>query len=171
MSAAPGGPESGATLLETLIALAIASLLAAAASQVAGLGLSTVEWAETASVRSAAAYLDDRRLRDRLTLIDAGEDSFAGGPDALRWRGPGDDGAASVWRLGADGRLAACASLDALRCGPAADWLGAPVEGFAYAGPDGVWVDDWPTGAPPDLVRATFAAGEVVIAPRVRGAR
>lgn len=169
----PGAPagEKGATLLEVLIALAITSLLATAVSQVAGLGLRTVERAETASTRSTAAYFDDRRIRDRLALIDAGERSFAGAPDAIRWRGPGEDGAAGVWRLGADGGLAACPALDAIRCDPAEPLLESQIEAFAYAGPDGAWRADWPPGAPPALIRLTLGGREIVVAPRVGGAR
>ncbi len=171
MSADPLRGERGATLLETLIALAIAGLLAATATQIAGFGLSAVERAEATAARSAAAYLYDRQLRDRLAAMDDGAASFRGGPKELRWRGPGDDGAAGIWRLDAEGAVAACPAIDASRCDAAAPWLAQGVDAFAYAGPDGAWRDEWQAGPAPDLIRISHGAWEIVIAPRVRGAR
>ena len=160
--------ERGATLLEVLIALSITGLVAAAVTQMSGFGLRVVERGQSASSASASAFGDERRLRDALTALSPVESAFAGDADGFAWAGIGRDEEAARWRLSLDGRLAAC---PASRCGPPNEWLSAPLRQVAYAGPDGIFADEWRGGAAPDLIRISTSFGDIVIAPRVRGAR
>lgn len=158
--------ERGATLLETLIALAITGLLSAAVVQMTGFGLRVVERGEAVTASASGAFADERRLRDALSAMEGA--GFSGDAAGLIWRGPGPDGAGGVWRLDREGRVASCPGG---RCETGADWLKAPIDGFAFAEEDGAWVEEWDEGAPPALIRLTLVSREVVIAPRVRGAR
>lgn len=158
--------ERGATLLETLIALAITGLLSAAVVQMTGFGLRVVERGEAATAAASAAFGDERRLRDALTGMEGA--GFSGDAAGLIWRGPGPDGAGGLWRLDQDGRVAACPGR---RCEAAADWLTEPVAAFAFAEEDSAWAEEWEEGPPPALIRLTLAGGDVIVAPRVRGAR
>ena len=156
--------ERGATLMEVLIALAITDMLAAAVAEIGGFGLRTVERGEAASARAAEAYADERRLRDALTLIDAAP--FEGEANGVRWSGPVPERAGAAWRLTREGALAACVGTT---CGEARPWLGAPIQNFAYAGADGLWLDEWRDDAPPRLLRITIADREIIVAPRAGG--
>ncbi|MEL7462562.1 MAG: prepilin-type N-terminal cleavage/methylation domain-containing protein [Pseudomonadota bacterium] len=155
--------EKGATLMEVLIALSITAMLAAAVTQMTGFGLRVVERGERASSGTAAALSDERALRDALT---GARGAFTGDASGFQWRGGGPEDAAS-WRLDIKGRIAACAGNE---CGPPRPWLGAPVSSFAYAGPDGVFADEWANEAPPHLIRIGLEDREIIVAPRIRGA-
>ncbi|MEL6794923.1 MAG: prepilin-type N-terminal cleavage/methylation domain-containing protein [Pseudomonadota bacterium] len=156
--------EKGATLMEALVALAITALLAASVAQIAGFGLRVVERGERASSATAAALRDERLLREALTRADG---AFEGDATGFRWRGPGADADAASWRLLEDGRIAPCAAED---CGAPRDWLAARPSGFAYAGADGVFGEDWRGAAPPHAIRIDFADRAILVAPRIRGA-
>ncbi|MFV0476035.1 MAG: hypothetical protein ACK5MQ_17805 [Pikeienuella sp.] len=169
------GSERGASLLEAMIAVALAAMIAAAAAGIIRFGLTVVERAEAASARGAAALALRRGLADMLTRIDRaapGAPAFTGDPGAMTWRGPapGPDGGwrGGVWRIESAGlALSECKAFD----GPCA--VAAPraegVARFDYAGSDGEWRGDWPLGDAPELIRIRLGEAEILIAPRTRG--
>lgn len=173
---APDRREAGATLMETLVALAITALLAAAVAQTTGFGLTTMDRVGAASARGAAALAARREAADALSRIDAGADAFAGDPAAVVWRGvlPDDAGGwrSGRWRWSGAG-LAACPAAAGAPCDePVA--FGPPAPVFAFAGADGLWRDDWPEGPAPRLIRISGGEGApaaIIVSPRIYGAQ
>lgn len=166
--------EKGAALLEVLIAIAITAMIAAALTEATRFGLTVVERAQASSATMTDALLARRRLADLLTRMDpekADRDGAQGDARSFEWHGvaPIDGGwRGGVWRLqltDGEGELSLCPELNA-----AAECVTQerfPITGaLAYAAADGVFVDAWPAGPPPVLVRI----GDQVIAPRILGA-
>lgn len=168
--------ERGATLMETLIAVAITAVLAAAIAQVSGFGLTTLDRAQAASARGIDALRVQRTVAETLARIGRGDDALTGDAETMTWRGvvAGESGGwrAGAWRWrAADGVIARCDDDDCEdigRFGPAGAVL-------SYAGPDGAWRDEWVGGPAPHLVRITAAQHTgvprvIVVAPRIHGA-
>lgn len=168
--------EDGATLLEVLIALAIASLVAASAAGVARFGVTAIERAEAAAERSSEALILRRRVAEALTRVDPEGPSgpaALGSADAFVWRGAiarGETWSGGWWRLAAaDGlTLERCDGANAGDC-EEIERLGGGDARLAYAGSDGVWLDEWPAGRAPHLIRITVGGQESFVAPRVMG--
>lgn len=173
--------ESGAALLEVLIAVALAAMLAGAAGGVVRFGLTAIERAGAASDRGSAALSRRRAIADMLTRIDRaapGAPAFEGAAHGVRWRGVVIDASgewrSGIWRLSGSGlALSRCRSFDG-PCPAEADLRAASTDvRFAYAGADGEWREEWPPGAPPMLIRlmlsdsagSTAPLGEIIIAP------
>lgn len=168
------GSEKGAALLEVLIAVAITAMVAAALTQVTRFGLTVVERAQASSATSTETLIARRELADLLTRMDpekADRDNARGDAQSFEWHGaaPAEAGwSVGVWRLEvAENRsdLASCEALgDPATCTPHKTL--AVGGALAYAAADGVFVEDWPPGPPPALIRI----GDQVIAPRALGA-
>lgn len=172
--------ENGAALLDAMIALALAAMIAGAAGGVIRAGLFALERAGESSAQGEEALTLRRALADALTRIDRAQNNtpaFMGGAGHMTWRGvlPSDGGWRSgVWRLeGNTLALARCPDFMSSCERRNAPWPASksPVR-FAYAGADGEWRGDWPAGEAPALIRLEFSGAleEIIIAPRVMGA-
>lgn len=168
------GAETGAALLEVLIAVAITAMLAASLAQATRFGLTVIERVQNTTGASTDALIARRAIADLLTRIDpekADRDSAQGNADEFEWYGAvtdGDGWSTGLWRLQiseSGGQLSRCTIFgEPSSCVPQkVIALDGP---FAFAASDGVFSSDWPAGPPPHLVRI----GSQVIAPRVFGA-
>lgn len=173
--------ESGAALLDAMIALALTAILAAAASGVIRAGLGVVERAKEESSRSVAEFRLSRAVSAAFARIDPiapERPALAGDARELRWRGvlPGPDGEwrSGIWRIeGDDLALARCPDFISPCKEEDAPWP--PQEDparFAYAGADGIWRETWPAGAAPHSIRLRFdrSEAEIFVSPRISGA-
>lgn len=162
--------ERGAALLEILVALAIAGMLAAAAAGLLRMGLTTLERAGAASERGSEALALRRDLGAILARLSTGPEAALGAEDGFRWRGAAPEAGGwrvGIWRLSADLALESCPDFSA----PCAEvTAGRANARFAYAGVDGVWRPEWPLAAAPALIRVTTDIAEMIFAPRVAGA-
>ncbi|MEM8755154.1 MAG: prepilin-type N-terminal cleavage/methylation domain-containing protein [Pseudomonadota bacterium] len=165
--------ERGATLMETLVALGVASLLAAAVTQTTGFGLTVLDRAREASSDGVEALRARRELSAALARVELADGALTGDASTVSWRGAAPDPESGEWSTGlwrwraGDGALSLCAAPD--ECGEERPFGPADAT-LAYAGSDGVWRDDWTGGPPPRLIRATHEGGEIVVAPRLWGA-
>lgn len=173
--------ESGAALLDAMIAVALAAMAAAAAGGAIRAGLGVIERAGEASSRSAAHFGLARAVSAALSRIDPAapeRPALAGDATEFRWRGvlPGPEGEwrSGIWRIeGAELALARCPDFTSPCETEYAPWpLRDDAVRFAFAGADGLWREDWPTGPAPALIRLRFAksGGEIIVSPRVTGA-
>ncbi len=169
-----GRSEKGAALLEVLIAVAITAMMAAALAQATRFGLTVIERVQASSAGSADALVDRRRIAMLLSRMDpekSDADSAQGDASSFEWHGPFPD--SDGWRTGVWRLQVVDNASDLLYC----DAFGQPstcrVEEtinapgpYAFAAADGVFVDIWPAGPPPNLIKL----GDLVITPRVLGA-
>lgn len=166
--------ERGGALLEAVLALGIAAMLAAAVAQVGRFGLEALNRAGGRQAEVAGDLAERRALAGLLSRIDAprpGAPSFAGDERRMTWRGvaPAPDGGweGGFWRLEAADDALTLLKCDALdgACAPVDRF--AAVDGFAYAAADGGFAAESSAGAPPALIRL---GDTLVVHPRVAGA-
>lgn len=168
------GAERGAALMDAMLALALAGMIAGAAGGLIRAGLVALERAGESAAQGAETLTLRRALADPLARIDA---PFSGNAAEMTWRGViPHEGAwrSGVWRLEAGTlALASCPDFTSPCAPETAPWPapGAPAR-FAYAGADGRWREDWPVGEAPALIRVSFSEGmkEIIVAPRITGA-
>ncbi|MEM7544352.1 MAG: hypothetical protein AAF367_02355 [Pseudomonadota bacterium] len=174
-------PQTGAALLEVVIALALTAMIAATLTGITGFGLASVEQAEDASTDSAARLVERRSITNMLARIAApgpDEPSLVGTPTDLIWRGviPAADGGwqSGIWSLDAEeGALRRCAAMARDSC------MGEPFLSLGQIDNDqiltyqlrsGDWSEDWSGDGLPEVIRIQSEASKIDIAPRVGGA-
>ena len=165
--------QSGAALMEVLIALAITAMLAAALTQATRFGLTVIERAQKASAASTSALIDRRRLAWMLSRIEMAQPerptALATATDGFMWRGPGDvGGKTEIWRITSTDDALMLLTCDAFSDRATCEVAGqlGPNAKITVAGADGEFLEDWPPGPAPSLIRI----GDQVIAPRLNGA-
>lgn len=170
--------ERGATLLETLVALAITALLAATAAQVAGFGLTSIERADRSASRAADGEVARRIVTDALARIaprEAMAGNLTGDATSARWfgAGTGADGAIRVghWSLNSEGALAVCREDRTAPCDPPTATLGLAGGTISYIGADGAAYEVWEEDTTPYLIRIDHDLGLFAVAPRAGGLR
>ncbi|MEM7270631.1 MAG: prepilin-type N-terminal cleavage/methylation domain-containing protein [Pseudomonadota bacterium] len=166
--------ERGSTLLETLIALSLTAMIAAALSQATGLGLRVTERVSATNVEAVDRLSALRRVAELLERIDpSSPDGVAavGQSDVFRWRGVALTGdgrwRAGVWSLDAFGELSACEGFEG-QCEPR-DVFDAELAFEFWS--ENEWTADWPAGPAPEMIRVTINETTTIVTPRSSGAR
>ena len=165
--------QSGAALMEVLIALAITAMLAAALTQATRFGLTVIERTQAASAASTSALINRRRLAWMLSRIEMAQPDLptaaATATDGFTWRGPGDEGGKTgIWRITSTDEALMLLMCDAFTIRATCEVAGqlGPSAKIALAGIDGEFREEWPPGPAPSVIRI----GDQVIAPRLNGA-
>lgn len=174
--------QSGAALLEVVIALALTAMIAATLTSITGFGLSAIERTEHQSANTQSELGNRRSIGDILARISApipGSPTMNGQTDQLTWRGVlfDEDGAwqSGFWQLKvADMTIRQCQTLDAEACTSSENITLEQHDDNAklsYRDRSGTWRDNWDGDGLPYLIRLSGDRSTIQIAPRVTGAQ